>query len=130
MHLEHVNMTVRDLDASIDFYCALLDLELRWRRPAGEPGPAAHVGTEDFYLALFQVEDPAAPAPARDYHRLLGMNHAGFVVDDLDAARERLLGLGVEPHSEADYEPGRRLYFVDPSGIEIELVEYARTPAA
>ena len=123
MHLEHINMTVRDLDASIDFYCRLLGLDVRWRRPEGEPSPAAHVGNDAFYIALFQADDPEEPAAPRDYGKL-GMNHAGFVVEDLDAAKSRLLDLGATPHQEADYEPGRRLYFLDPSGIEIELVEY------
>ena len=53
-----------------------------------------------------------------------GLNHVGFVVDDLDAKKKRLGELGFETHLEGDYEPGRRLYFYDPSGLEVELVEY------
>jgi catechol 2,3-dioxygenase-like lactoylglutathione lyase family enzyme len=52
------------------------------------------------------------------------LNHFGWVVDDLDAARQRLAVLNVRPHYEANYEPGRRLYFYDPDGLEVELVEY------
>ena len=82
----------------------------------------AHVGTDHHYLALFQASaDGRAP---RDYSTV-GFNHVGFVVDDLDAARERAKGLGTTPHLEADYEPGRRVYVMDPDGIEVELVEYA-----
>ncbi|MHC5025884.1 MAG: VOC family protein [Planctomycetota bacterium] len=127
MHLEHVNMTVIDLDAAIDFYRRLLGFEVRWRRPAGETCAAAHVGRDDFFLALFQADPPAAPLPPREYGRA-GLNHVGFVVDDLDASRARLLEMNVMPHHEAAYEPGRRLYFMDPSGIEVELVEYASPP--
>ena len=63
-----------------------------------------------------------------DYDRV-GLNHFGFVVDDLDESKKRLLALGASPHSEADYEPGRRLYFLDPDGIEVELVQYEKQPA-
>lgn len=123
MFLEHVNMTVADLDRSIDFYCRLLDLRVRWRRDAGEDQrAAAHVGDDRHYIALFQA--PPAAALSRVSYEAVGLNHFGFVVDDLDAVRDRLVELGAQPHSEADYEPGRRLYFYDPDGIEVELVQY------
>ena len=35
-------------------------------------------------------------APRKDYE-LVGLNHFGIVVDDLDAVKERLLELGIEP---------------------------------
>ncbi len=127
MFLEHVNLTVSDLDRSIDFYCNLLGLWVRWRREAGEDCAAVHVGDDRYYLALFEARSGSEPPPV-DYEAV-GLNHFGFVVDDLDAARERLVSLGVTPHSEADYEPGRRLYFFDPDGIEVELVEYSSAVA-
>jgi hypothetical protein len=46
------------------------------------------------------------------------------VVDDLEDARERLARLGRTVHLEADYDPGRRIYFMDPDGYEVELVAY------
>jgi hypothetical protein len=39
--------------------------------------------------------------------------------------KTRLAELGVQSHHEAAYEPGRRAYFLDPDGIEMELVEYS-----
>lgn len=124
MFLEHVNLTVSDLDRSIGFYSDLLGLRVRWRRHGGDQPAAAHVGDDRHYIAMFQAP-PGAGRPVADYEAV-GLNHFGFVVDDLDAARERLSSLGVQPHSEADYEPGRRLYFLDPDGVEVELVEYDR----
>ena len=38
--------------------------------------------------------------------------------------KRQLAALNVQPHLEADYEPGRRLYFFDPNGVEMELVQY------
>jgi glyoxylase I family protein len=32
---------------------------------------------------------------------------------------------GLTPFSHGDYDPGRRFYFLDPDGIEYEVVSYA-----
>ena len=121
IYLEHANVTVKDLEQSIDFYRDLMDFEVRWRGTVSSGSPAAHVGTERFYLALFEAS--RGGEVDHDYESP-GLNHVGFVVDDLDAKKKRLAELGFETHLEGDYEPGRRLYFYDPSGLEVELVEY------
>ncbi len=123
MFLEHINLTVSDLQRSIDLYSDLLGLHVRWQGTTSDGTPAAHVGDDHCYLALFQSSPELADRPAVDYSAV-GLNHFGFVVDDLDAARARLTKHGLSPHLEGDYEPGRRLYFFDPDGIEVELVQY------
>ena len=123
MYLEHVNLTVRELDRSLAFYRAVLGLSVRWRGLTSEGRRAAHIGDDQCYLSLFEG-GAGQPAPAIDYTRA-GFNHLAFVVDDLDAARTRLVSQGFEPHFETDDAPGRRLYFMDPDQIEVELVQYA-----
>jgi glyoxylase I family protein len=121
MHIEHVNLTVNDLDESIAFYCDLLDLHVRWKGEIGGGLMGAHVGDDRSYLALFQA---AGPGDVHiDYGRP-GVNHFGFVVDDLDEARRRVERLGAHVHFAPEYDPGRRIYFLDPSGNEVELVQY------
>ena len=127
MFLEHVNLTVSDLDRSVAFYSQLLGFHTRWQGKAVSGGGfvrAAHIGTDDCYLALFEARQPGRPL--LDYG-VPGLNHFGFVVDDLDAAAERLAAVGGQKHMEYDYAPGRRFYCFDPDGIELELVE---TPAS
>jgi catechol 2,3-dioxygenase-like lactoylglutathione lyase family enzyme len=124
MRLEHANITVENIDTSFQFYSAVFGFEKRWEGEAtGEVGPirALHVGNEHTYLALFEAERKGR-SPA-DYG-IAGVNHIGFEVEVLEIYRKRLEGLGIEVHLEADYEPGRRIYFYDSDGIEIELVEY------
>jgi catechol 2,3-dioxygenase-like lactoylglutathione lyase family enzyme len=71
MRLEHVNLTVSDLERSIDFYSRLLDLGVRWRGHTASGIPAVHVGTDDWYLALFEGQARALPI---DYEHT-GFNH-------------------------------------------------------
>jgi catechol 2,3-dioxygenase-like lactoylglutathione lyase family enzyme len=121
MYLEHVNLTVADLDRSVAFYCDLLAVPLRWKGAIEEDRLGAHVGDDRCYVALFQAAAPGAVDA--DYGRP-GLNHFGFVVDDLDEARRRAERLGATVHRQADYDPGRRIYFLDPDGHEVELVQY------
>lgn len=123
MFLEHVNLTVSDLDRAVSFYRDLFDFEIRWEGTIADGRRAAHVGDRTHYLALFETTEPGRAST--DYGEV-GMNHFGFVVDSLQAMKERLRSLGVTPHSEQAYDPGRHLYFLDPDGIEVELVEYDR----
>ena len=121
MRLEHVNLTVSDLDRSEAFYRDVLGLRVRWRGLTSDGRRAVHIGDDDMYLALFQAEASGTLEP--EYEKV-GFNHLGFVVRDLDEVRSRLAAQGITPHLEADYDPGVRLYFYDPDGVEVELVTY------
>ena len=50
------------------------------------------------------------------------VNHVGIVVQDLDEIEQRVRSVGFEPHMHANYEPGRRFYFYDDTGLAIEVV--------
>jgi catechol 2,3-dioxygenase-like lactoylglutathione lyase family enzyme len=54
------------------------------------------------------------------------LNHIGVQVDDLDATDARAIAAGLLLFSHADYEPGRRFYFLDPDRIEYEVVSYTK----
>lgn len=121
MRIEHANITVSNVNASVAFYQKLFGARVRWQGSTGNGNRAAHIGVDDTYLALFE-SDSAGQAPYG--YRTVGFNHLGFEVDNLDTYRVQLQSMGVEVTGEEDYEPGRRLYFRDPDGVEIELVEY------
>ncbi|PWJ22367.1 VOC family protein [Jannaschia seohaensis] len=123
MQLEHVNLTVRDPDATADVLSDLLDWHVRWSGPAKDGGYSVHVGDDDSYVALYAPKGTVADAGS-SYVTHAAVNHLGVVTDDLDAAEARVKAAGYTPHNHADYEPGRRFYFDGPEGIEIEMVSY------
>lgn len=121
MRIEHANITVNDVDVSARFYCALFGARVRWEGITEAGHRAVHVGDEHTYLSLFEA---AGDGRVQEDYTVPGFNHLGFEVDDLECYRRRLAELGVPLKREENYVPGRRLYCLDPSGIEIELVQY------
>jgi len=123
--LEHVNVTVQDPDATAKMLIDLFGWEVRWQGDAIHGGRTVHVGTAQDYLALYTGPGGREQKAADDsYLQRGGLNHIGVVVADLGATEARVKALGYTPHSHADYEPGRRFYFHEENGVEIEVVCY------
>ena len=124
--LEHVNVTVADPRATAEMLQDLFGWRTRWEGTAIHGGHTIHVGDEDSYLAVYTGPgDRERTPPHNSYSQLAGLNHLGVLVEDLDAVESKVRARGYEPHSHADYEPGRRFYFREENGIEIEVVCYA-----
>jgi catechol 2,3-dioxygenase-like lactoylglutathione lyase family enzyme len=120
--IEHVNVTVRDADRSARLMQALFGWEVRWSGSSADGGRAVHVGTEDQYLAFYT---PPEGADDEDrFRKGRPLNHVGVEVEDLKAAKARVLEAGLQPFGHGDYAPGRRFYFFDPDGTEYEVVCY------
>jgi catechol 2,3-dioxygenase-like lactoylglutathione lyase family enzyme len=120
--IEHVNITVSDIERSARMFMDLFGWGIRWRGPAASGGETIHVGTESAYVAVY-MEPGGATAPM-GHAKGRPLNHVGVEVDDLDAAERRARALGLKPFGHGDYEPGRRFYFFDRDGIEYEVVSY------
>ncbi|MEO0918920.1 MAG: VOC family protein [Pseudomonadota bacterium] len=121
--LEHLNMTVRDPKATAAWIERIFGWKVRWEGAGMKTGYTVHIGEQDTYVALFSY--PETPAPkAESYRTKGGLNHWAVVVDDLDEVEERVKAEGFVPINHADYEPGRRFYFHDAEGIEVEVVQY------
>jgi catechol 2,3-dioxygenase-like lactoylglutathione lyase family enzyme len=120
--IEHVNITVSDPDRAARMLERLFGWQVRWQGPAQNGGRTIHVGTEDAYIALYTGRGVAYTPD--DFAKGRPLNHIGIEVDDLDATEARVVEAGLTPFSHGDYEPGRRFYFLDPDGIEYEVVSY------
>lgn len=125
--LEHVNITVADPDAAAKVLCGIFGWTVRWAGPGMETGRSVHVGDVSSYVALFSYGGTLAAR--QDSHRVRGgLNHIAVVVDDLAETEARVTAAGFLPGEVLDYEPGRRFYFTESNGIEIEVVCYADPP--
>ena len=123
-YLEHANITVSDPLKTANMFVALFDWKIRWQGPAIFDGFTIHVGTDDSYLAIYKLVK--TPAPKADTHRtLIGLNHVGIVVDDLDLVERRVKAMGFSTFAHEDYDPGRRFYFHGIDELEIEVICYA-----
>lgn len=120
-YVEHVNVTVNDLDKTLHFLTtALPDFRVRHRQEEADR-VWLHVGNDSSYIAMSSYGKGA-----RDGDH--GLNHIGLVVDDVEGVQKRLLDAGY-PRGFGDGEVlehpfRRRLYFLDNDGNEYEFVEY------
>lgn len=122
--LEHINVTVADARRTARRFCDLFDWHVRWEGPSTDgDGYTVHVGTEDAYIAVYSMDGSVDIAVAK-YAQRGGLNHVGVVVADLDESEARIRAAGYVPNAHFDYEPGRRFYFSDDDGLEIEVVSY------
>ncbi len=112
---------VDDVEQAADWYETVLGLE----RLSQDLPRHAFFQLPDQMLLLFdpdesETTDPGDKAPG---HGARGPQHVAFAVDDLDAWRERLAEHGVEILAERDWGGGDSIYFEDPSGNVLEIVE-------
>ncbi|CAN5902212.1 VOC family protein [soil metagenome] len=124
--LEHINITVRDIDRSTRFLLtALADWRVRggghmdW---FGKSIAWQHVGGDRFYVAL----QGGGEGEVTDWRSLrLGPKHVGLVVPSVDAVVARLAAAGYPLDHWGGETPGRRsVYVVDPDSVQFEFVEY------
>ena len=145
--LHHVGITVADLETAIDFYHGVLGLEF-----VNEPspffddpalGPAVRMpgaalrqvslALGDTILELFEYSAPPSPIGGPLAQNALGAQHVAFLVEDVAAKKAELEAKGVRFFCDVNaVEEGvlagwRWVYFSDPEGNALELVEVAYT---
>lgn len=143
--IHHVGITVPDLDRALDFYNGVLGLELAdppspvFDGPDLGPAvgvPGASLRQVNLRLGGSIVELIEYTAPEPPYERPVpvhahGAAHLAFHVEDAAAKKAELEAAGVEFLSDVNQvDEGvlagwRWVYFRDPFGIVLELVEVA-----
>jgi glyoxylase I family protein len=129
----HVAISVRDLDATAEFYGVLgFRMRLKWKDRDGSL-TIAHFATPDgYFLEAFAFAENASQPPldlamGNDLPSV-GVKHFSFAVDDLHATHAELLERGIDSASEIGR--GRTemdFFFVrDPDGMWIEITQDAR----
>jgi catechol 2,3-dioxygenase-like lactoylglutathione lyase family enzyme len=141
----HMGLTVRDLDRSIWFYHDLLGLEIvtepsPWfdgpelGQAVGVPGAElrqACLRLGDTMIELLEYRCPESQTERPLLSHSVGASHLAFAVDDIRTAKEELENEGVVFYSDITVvDDGvlagwRWVYFPDPDGYPLELVETA-----
>ena len=118
-HLDHVSLTVTDRARSVAWYRDVLGLP-QLNQPTADDEPV-FLGHPGLQFGLFQAQ---RQSPAREPESS-GLRHVAIVVDDLDAAQERLRSHRVEFRYE-DHGNALSVYFDDPDGHVLEITTYVR----
>jgi lactoylglutathione lyase len=146
----HVGFSVRDIEASIEFYTTGLGLELVHRQSQDNPYTHALVGypNASLHIAQFAIEGVQPPpsghilelieyvAPRGEWlppeNSRIASGHLALEVDDIYDRVERLRGMGAQLISEpveitaGVNAGGRTVYLRDPDGITLELLQPRR----
>src|SRR3954468_3421192 len=117
--LDHVSLNCTDRQRAVAWYRDVLGLT-QLNQPTEDDEPV-FLGRPGLQFGLFQAQ---RPSPAREPESS-GLRHVAIVVDDLDAAQERLRSHGVEFRHE-DHGNVLSVYFHDPDGHVLEITTYVR----
>jgi len=125
LRMEHANLTV----TSIEDAKAFLKLAFPEFSQRGEGRPDTkrwvHFGTDETYIALEEMLEKTSTD--RKPHQDPGINHIGFVIDDVEGMAARMSQGGYrtgEVHVEGEGPYRKRVYIFDGVGNEWEFVEY------
>jgi glyoxylase I family protein len=121
-YVDHVAVTVRDLERAIAFYAKLGFSVVR--RGASASNKIAFVGNGLAELELFEPKTGVS-GPARTLlEDEVGIKHIAFHVDDIDDAVATLEGRGVT-FTSAVRRTGTRahVFFTDPDGTPLQLLQ-------
>lgn len=117
--LNHVGGRVEDLDASLAFYAGIGAEVVDRLFMTNSRVHRVHVQIATGLVELLHNEEP-------DPDATYGLNHVGFMTDDLDGDYARLISLGYGELSSprvAGSGQGRLAFLSDPNGVRIELLQ-------
>ncbi|KGJ92192.1 VOC family protein [Thalassotalea sp. ND16A] len=126
LHLEHLNLVVKDIPDTLKFYQAAFP---HWQVRGG--GEAEWYGKlrnwlhfgDDFQYLTFNDNGTGENRDLTGHQ--IGLSHFAFVTNSIEAVIARLAKAGFAIDKDGAVSPYRNnVYFIDPSGYEVEFVEY------
>lgn len=122
IYLEHANITVNDIQEAIKFFQTAFP-HFQIRGHGNQIREWVHLGDDYTYIALNQAKVSDLKTD-KDYDTI-GVNHLGFVVQDVDEIASNLLRNGYNRDFPKEVEQFRiRDYFADSDGNQYEFVQY------
>jgi catechol 2,3-dioxygenase-like lactoylglutathione lyase family enzyme len=122
MYLEHFNITVNDLQESIRFFQTAFP-HFKIRGGGTDRREWVHLGDDHCYVAINQAIQKDLKVD--NSYDSIGINHLGFVVQDVEEIANNLLNYGYARDYPKQVEQFRiRDYFADADGNQFEFVQY------
>jgi len=123
--LEHANLCVDDIDGMIKFLqTALPDFIIRHDETGIDGDRWVHIGNDTTYIALNNSTQKES-SDWTPYSGKSGVNHLGYMVDNAEQVRSRLLAADyIESTIENNHPFRKRVYFYDHEGRDWEFVQY------
>jgi len=123
--LEHANLCVDNIDGMIKFLqTALPDFIIRHDETGIDGDRWVHIGNDTTYIALNNSTQKES-SDWTPYSGKPGVNHLGYMVDNAEQVRSRLLAADyIESTIENNHPFRKRVYFYDHEGRDWEFVEY------
>jgi len=126
MHLEHLNLVVKDIPTSLKFYqAAFPHWKIRSKGTAlwyGVNRNWIHFGDDYQYLTF--NDDGVAENRDLTGHQV-GLAHFAFVTNNIQSVIDRLKAAGFDLAKDgAGNKHRHNVYYIDPDGYEIEFIEY------
>lgn len=108
--IDHINMTVKNLEESVKFYRDLFGFEVLKNQPDWN---SKIIGNENIKLCLY--EDASLVQGE-------GLNHFGFYIENFSEIEDKCSLLNIQmPYGLVEWGNSHSIYIVDPNGYEIEL---------
>lgn len=121
--IDHVALSVRDLEKSLEFYTKVLGLKIT-EREYSKPGIEYFLDCGTSLIGLIQGSEAEGKHLLQDGG--LGGNHVSFRVDakDFDWMVEEIKHLGITVTFHKKREKSWSLYFLDPDGNKLEITAW------
>jgi catechol 2,3-dioxygenase-like lactoylglutathione lyase family enzyme len=120
----HVELSVRDLDTSSEWYCRLLGAREVFREPNEAENLIASAIFEPQSKLVLAFTQHLAPTEGAFDVRRVGLDHVSFAVADRAALEEWarcLYDLGIANSGIQDIGYAQSITFADPDGIPLEV---------
>ncbi|WP_444994860.1 VOC family protein [Aliikangiella sp. IMCC44359] len=126
LHLEHINLVVKDIPKALKFYqAAFPHWKVRGGGKAewyGKPRNWVHFG-DDYQYISFNDDGVGENRDLKGHQ--VGLAHFAFVTNNISDVIQRLSQAGFEVDKDGAEDPYRKnVYYLDLDGYEVEFVEY------
>lgn len=111
--LDHLNLSVKNLDETVDFYSKLFGFSVLKEQPEQD---SKIIGNDKVKLCLYQSDDLQVSQNS-------GFNHFGFHIENFEDIITICKEMNIEIFygGPIEWEKSSSIYIADPNGYEIEL---------